>query len=264
MDDEVPNIIDDEQQPVDEPEPQAVEAEQPVNESEQPVDETEQPVVEDEPPVDEAEQPVVEAEPPVIEAEQQRLDEETMTPERLRSAVEALLFVSKQPLTVRNVRRALGDDVHLTEGQAVALIEELRVSYLQEARGFRLVEIAGGYQLRTASEFAPYILTLLKAPREERLSQPALETLAIIAYRQPVVKAEVEAIRGVDVSAMIQKLIDRGLVRIAGRKEVPGRPFLYETTRLFLEHFGLGRVEDLPHISELRAADPLQGKLDLK
>ena len=257
MDDEVPNIIDDEQQPVDE-------AEQPVVEPEQPVDEAEQPVVEPEQSVDEPEQPVDEAEPQVIEAEQQRLDEETMTPERLRSAVEALLFVSKQPLTVRNVRRALGDDVRLTEGQAVAIIEELRVSYLQEARGFRLVEIAGGYQLRTASEFAPYILTLLKAPREERLSQPALETLAIVAYRQPVVKAEVEAIRGVDVSAMLQKLIDRGLVRIAGRKEVPGRPFLYETTRLFLEHFGLGRVEDLPHISELRAADPLQGKLDLK
>jgi segregation and condensation protein B len=78
------------------------------------------------------------------------------------------------------------------------------------------------------------------------------------------VKAEIEAIRGVDVSAMLQKLIDRGLVRIAGRKEVPGRPFLYETTRLFLEHFGLKDVEELPHISELRAADPLQGKLDLK
>jgi len=143
-------------------------------------------------------------------------------------------------------------------------MEELRISYLRDGRGFRLVELAGGYQLRTASEFAPYILKLFKEPREERLSQPALETLAIVAYRQPIVKAEIEAIRGVDVSGVLQTLVDRGLVRIAGRKEVPGRPFLYETTRLFLEHFGLKDTEELPHISELRAADPKQGTLDLK
>ena len=197
-------------------------------------------------------------------AEQQRLDKPAMTPERLRAAIEALLFVSKHPLTIKSVRRALSDDVEMTEAEVATLIEELRVGYLQDGRGYRLVEIAGGYQLRTASEFAPYILKLFKEPREERLSQPALETLAIIAYRQPIVKAEIEAIRGVDVSGMLQKLIDRGLVCIAGRKEVPGRPFLYETTRLFLEHFGLKTVEELPHISELRVADPLQGKLDLK
>jgi len=160
--------------------------------------------------------------------------------------------------------KALADDVKMTETEAATVMEELRIGYLRDGRGFRLVEIAGGYQLRTASEFAPYILKLLKEPREERLTQATLETLAIIAYRQPIVKAEIEAIRGVDVSAILQKLLDRGLVRVAGRKEVPGRPFLYETTRVFLEHFGLKRVEDLPHLSELRAADPLQGKLDLK
>jgi segregation and condensation protein B len=194
-------------------------------------------------------------------AEQQRLDDEAVTPARLRAAIEALLFVSKQPLTIKALCRALGDDdVKLT----AALVEELRVGYLQDGRGFRLVEIAGGYQLRTASEFAPYVLKLFNEPHEERLSQPALETLAIIAYRQPIVKAEIEAIRGVDISGVLQKLLDRGLVCVAGRKEVPGRPFLYETTRLFLEHFGLKTVEELPHISELRAADPLQGKLDLK
>jgi segregation and condensation protein B len=196
--------------------------------------------------------------------EQPRLDGADMTPERLRAAVEALLFVSKHPLTIKSVRAALSDDVTMTEADLAGVMEELRVGYLQDGRGFRLVEIAGGYQLRTASEFAPYILKLFKEPREERLSQPALETLAIIAYRQPIVKAEIEAVRGVDISAVLQKLIDRGLVCIAGRKEVPGRPFLYETTRLFLEHFGLKSVDDLPHISELRAADPLQGKLDLK
>lgn len=191
-------------------------------------------------------------------------EQRAMTPERLRATVEALLFVSKEPLTIRAVRHALSDEAEMTAAEVATLMEELRVGYLQEGRGFRLVELAGGYQLRTASEFAPTILKLLKEPREERLSQPALETLAIVAYRQPIVKAEIEGIRGVDVSAMLQKLLDRGLVRIAGRKEVPGRPFLYETTRLFLEHFGLKSFEELPHISELRAADPLQEKLDLK
>lgn len=200
----------------------------------------------------------------VEEAEQQDLEPTPMTPERLRSAVEALLFVSKHPITIRSVRNALSDEVTMTDAEVATVMEDLRVQYLEEARGFRLVEIAGGYQLRTASEFAPCILKFFKEPREERLSQPALETLAIIAYRQPIVKAEIEAIRGVDVSGMLQKLIDRGLVSIAGRMEVPGRPFMYETTRLFLEHFGLKSVDDLPHISELRAADPLQGKLDLK
>ena len=198
------------------------------------------------------------------DVEQQRLDDAPITTEQLRAAVEALLFVSKHPLTLGAVRRALSDEVKMTETEVATVMEELRIGYLRDGRGFRLVEVAGGYQLRTASEFAPYILKLLKEPREERLSQPALETLAIVAYRQPIVKAEIEAIRGVDVTAILQKLLDRGLVRVAGRKEVPGRPFLYETTRLFLEHFGLKGVDDLPHISELRAADPLQGRLDLK
>jgi segregation and condensation protein B len=197
-------------------------------------------------------------------AEQQQLAPEAATPEQVRAAVEALLFVSKHPLTVASVRRALSDDVTMTDADVATIMEELRASYLRDGRGFRLVEIAGGYQLRTASELAPYILKLLREPREERLSQPALETLAIIAYRQPIVKAEIEAIRGVDVSGVLQTLTDRGLVSIAGRKEVPGRPFLYQTTRLFLEHFGLKGVDDLPHISELRAVDPKQGTLDLK
>jgi segregation and condensation protein B len=202
---------------------------------------------------------------PHVEAgEQQPLEQEAAGRDQLLAAVEALLFVSKQPLTTGAVRRALSDDVKLSDVDVARLVEELRISYLRDGRGFRLVELAGGYQLRTASDFAPYILKLFKEPREERLSQPALETLAIIAYRQPIVKAEIEAIRGVDVSGVLQTLVDRGLVRIAGRKEVPGRPFLYETTRLFLEHFGLKAVDDLPHISELRAADPKQGTLDLK
>ncbi len=204
------------------------------------------------------------AEPHVKAGEQQPLEQEATGREQLLAAVEALLFVSKQPLTTASVRRALSDDVKLSDVDVATIVEELRISYLRDGRGFRLVELAGGYQLRTASEFAPYILKLFKEPREERLSQPALETLAIIAYRQPIVKAEIEAIRGVDVSGVLQTLVDRGLVRIAGRKEVPGRPFLYETARLFLEHFGLKDTEELPHISELRAADPKQGTLDLK
>ena len=204
------------------------------------------------------------AAPHVEAGEQQPLEQEAAGREQLLAAIEALLFVSKQPLTTNLVRRALGDDVKLSDVDVATIMEELRISYLRDGRGFRLVELAGGYQLRTASEFAPYILKLFREPREERLSQPALETLAIVAYRQPIVKAEIEAIRGVDVSGVLQTLVDRSLVCIAGRKEVPGRPFLYETTRLFLEHFGLKDTEELPHISELRAADPKQGTLDLK
>ncbi len=216
------------------------------------------------PDVETATDVVRDAEPHVETGEQQPLDQEAAGREQLLAAVEALLFVSKQPLTTASVRRSLSDDVKLSDVDVATMMEELRISYLRDGRGFRLVELAGGYQLRTASEFAPYILKLFKEPREERLSQPALETLAIVAYRQPIVKAEIEAIRGVDVSGVLQTLVDRGLVRIAGRKEVPGRPFLYETTRLFLEHFGLKDTEELPHISELRAADPKQGTLDLK
>lgn len=180
---------------------------------------------------------------------------------RLKSVVEALLFVSKRPVTLRELRSALAENVRLKESEVGVLVEELKIEYLRAGRGFRITEVGGGYQLRTAAEFAPYIVRFLKRNETERLSQPALETLAIIAYHQPIVRQEIEAVRGVDVGAVLKSLYEKNLIRIVGRKEVPGRPFLYETTPLFLEHFGLKSLEDLPRLAEIRPREAGQEKM---
>ncbi len=188
-------------------------------------------------------------------------DKKKLSDEKVKSIIEGILFVSKKPVSIKEIRNLFSEQIRLRESQIAAIIEELKIDYVQRSKGFRIVEIAGGYQLRTPAEFAPYIVKLLKRSRDERLSQPALETLAIIAYRQPIVKSEIETIRGVDVSGVIKTLHERGLIRITGRKEVPGRPFIYGTTQLFLEHFGLKRISDLPHLTELRSKAEGQRKL---
>ena len=124
---------------------------------------------------------------------------------------------------------------------------------MESGRSFEVREIAGGYEIGTRKEFAPWILRLEIQKKAKQATQSALETLAILAYKQPITRAEIEDLRGVDVSGVLATLLDRDLVRIVGRKEVPGRPFLYGTTEKFLEHFGLKALTDLPDISEIRS-----------
>ncbi len=129
----------------------------------------------------------------------------------------------------------------------------LAAGYRQGGHAFELAETAAGWQLNTTAACAPWVRQLFPESRPARLSAPALETLAIIAYRQPVTRADVEAVRGVDAGGVVQTLLDRALVHIAGRADLPGRPLLYETTQLFLEHFRLKSVDELPAFDELRA-----------
>ena len=160
--------------------------------------------------------------------------------------IEALLVVVGQPLALKRITEVLPD---LAPAQVRSLIQTLNAEYEQGQRAFRVQEVAGGYQLVTDQELAPWIKRALASPRPDAVSTAALETLAIIAYRQPITKAEIEAIRGVDVSASLDTLVERGFAKISGRKETPGRPFLYGTTAEFLRHFGLNSVDALPGLT---------------
>ena len=165
----------------------------------------------------------------------------------LRGIVESLLFVSPEPLSVQRLVAIMGDVTKADVAQALrGLGEELE----QEGRGVRLVEIAGGFRLVTKQEYATWIKRLDKTKSAAKLSRSALESLAIIAYKQPIVKSEIEEIRGVETSGVVRTLLERKLVRIVGRKEVPGRPIMYGTTKFFLEHFGLNDLTQLPPLRE--------------
>lgn len=182
-----------------------------------------------------------------------------MDRESQKQTVEALIVASAEPVAAAQ----LADVVpRLTPAKARELVSELRQEYDQQGRAFEIWEVAGGYQIRTRADFAPYVRQLQRE-RPARLSRAALETLSVIAYKQPVTRAEIENVRGVDVGAMVRGLIDRKLVRIAGHREVPGRPMLYATTRRFLEVFGLSKLDDLPtlrEIEELVPADEAEGE----
>jgi segregation and condensation protein B len=190
--------------------------------------------------------------PPVIKTASLFQDRAVAPQEKLKDVFEAVLFVSKRPVTIKELRKLCPEGVNLKESEIAGIIEELKVEYIQSSRSFRIIEIADGYQMRTTPDFAPYISKFFELDKTESLSQPALETLAIIAYRQPITKATIEGVRGVDSSGVIRSLYEKGLVKISGRIEVPGRPFVYSTTEKFLEHFGLRSVDDLPHREELR------------
>jgi segregation and condensation protein B len=162
-----------------------------------------------------------------------------------RDIVEALLFASDSPLEPERIREVLD----LADAEAArALVESLRARYEEEARPLMIVEVAGGYRLVTRPELAPWLVRLARSRTRQRLSRPALETLAIVAYRQPVSRPEVDAIRGVNSEGVLDSLLERRLIRVAGRKDAPGRPFLYETTREFLVAFGLRDLGDLPKV----------------
>jgi segregation and condensation protein B len=181
----------------------------------------------------------------------------------LLRVVEALLFSAQKPLSIHELAAAIkgaGAEDELspnefrraTEAEIAAAIEQLKIEYIQEHRAFQIIEKAEGWQLATDPAFAPWVRQLFPAPKPARLTAPALETLSIIAYRQPITRADVEAVRGVNIDGVLQTLMERGLVKIAGRSEIPGRPLLYETTQFFLDHFGLRTLDELPNAEELR------------
>lgn len=182
----------------------------------------------------------------------------------LKLAIEALVFASPRPMTIPEIVKAMRGAASESEDPAVqqlaetkdaevaAMLEELKIDYIQQQRAIQIVEQVSGWAMATTKEVADVVRQLYPEARPTRLSGPALETLAIIAYRQPVTRADIEAVRGVAVDGVMQVLLDRALVKIAGRAELPGRPLLYETTEYFLQHFGLKTTDELPNVDELR------------
>ena len=169
--------------------------------------------------------------------------------EDLKGITESLLFVAEAPLTLERIRQVIPE----VPGKRIReALEELKHDYEKRQGAIQLDEVAGGYQLRTRSQYNPYIRQFLK-PGPKKLSQAALETLAIIAYKQPITRHEVEHIRGVDSGGVVRMLFERKFIRVLGRKEVPGRPLLYATTKQFLEAFALKDLSDLPSPKEIEA-----------
>lgn len=169
--------------------------------------------------------------------------------EDTKKTLHALLFVSDKPVSMQRLAEALGDiDAEVVE----ILLGELREEIAMAGLPYELREIAGGYQLTSSPEFGPYIRRLLQIKRSNKLSKAVLETLSIIAYKQPVTRAEVESIRGVSVSYAFELLQDKRLIKVSGIAETPGRPKQYRTTDEFLVHFGLRSVKDLPSMEEIR------------
>jgi len=199
---------------------------------------------------------------------------------QLPAIIEALLVASDSPLGAEEIARlvrsrvAEAEDVQVRESEdgnaptplpewltalaataaddIAGAITTLNAQYEETGRAFAILERAKGWKLYTRPEYGEFIRQMFPGRKPERLSGPAMETLAIIAYRQPITKAAIEAVRGVSCDGMVQKLLDRDLIRIGGRAELPGRPLLYETTDLFFEHFGIRSIDDLPNASELR------------
>lgn len=181
-----------------------------------------------------------------------------MTVDTTKSVIEALLFSSDKPLTLEQIRLALDN---LESGEVRRNIKELGLEYESSNRGLRIIEIAGGFQMITAPDFAPFLKKLHKGRKIEKLSRPALETLAIIAYKQPVTRFEVQSLRSVNIDGVMANLLSKDLIRVTGRKKAPGRPHVYGTTKRFLEHFGLKSLDELPKMEDF---SKLQDKTEAK
>lgn len=170
--------------------------------------------------------------------------------EELARVIEALLFAAEEPLAVREIARAAGSD----SATVRKVLPKIKEAYEQQRRPWDLAEIAGGWRLVTRPEFFPAIQRLKTQTAQRKLTQAALETLALIAYRQPIGRAEIESVRGVGAGPVLRLLLDKKLVKIAGRGTGLGQPLLYGTTDFFLEHFGLKSIQDLPKPGEFKSA----------
>jgi segregation and condensation protein B len=170
-----------------------------------------------------------------------------MSTDNVKAVIEALLFSSEKPLALEQVKKVLdGYDTN----QIRLIMEELKSEYERNNRGISVVEVAGGFRMITAPSFASFLKKFYKERRVERLSRQALETLAIIAYKQPLTKHEIESLRNVNADGVMSSLLEKNLIRITGRKKAPGRPFVYGTTRYFLEYFGLKGLDELPKMED--------------
>jgi len=167
--------------------------------------------------------------------------------EDIKNIIESLLFVAEEPLTLDRFKQIL---TQAETKQIRNALEEISIEYEERNGGFYLHEVAGGYQVRTRPEYTPWIKRLIQ-PKPFRLSKAALETLAIVAYKQPIIRSDVEQVRGVDCGGVLRVLLERGFIRVLGRKEIPGRPLIYGTTRRFLEVFDLKTLKDLPTPKEI-------------
>jgi segregation and condensation protein B len=167
----------------------------------------------------------------------------------LKGIVEAVLFVSGEPLSMDRLQGVMEG---VSRAELMSALRAVQADYTVEGRGLQVVEVAGGFQIATRPDCAPWIKRLEKAKAGARLSRSAMETLAIIAYRQPLVRAEIEQIRGVDTAGVLKTLLDRRLIRIVGRKDIPGRPIMYGTTKQFLQAFGLKDLGSLPALRDIK------------
>jgi segregation and condensation protein B len=174
---------------------------------------------------------------------------ETLTPEKMKPVAEALLFASDEPVPAARLAQLLGKGADAKTVRK--LVDDLNAEYAGQGRAFEVVEIAGGFQLLTRPEFKDWIAELHRCRRQDKLTPSSVETLAIVAYKQPVQRATVDDIRGVQTGPLLRSLLERGLIKVVGRQNVPGRPILYGTSRLFLQHFGLKSLKDLPRVAEL-------------
>ncbi len=186
---------------------------------------------------------------------------------RIKSILESLLLVSMDPVTVAQLRDAFKTSTvegsAIEEEQIASILQALKHEYLEMERGIQLVEIAGGYQLTSRPENGPWVRQLHIVKKASKLSKPALEALALVAYRQPVTTPEIEAVRGVDCSGVLKTLLERRLVKIVGKKDAIGKPVLYGTTQEFLEYFGLRDLSELPPLKEMQElSQELSDKLD--
>lgn len=177
-----------------------------------------------------------------------------MEDKEAKSVIESLLFMAGEPLSLDSLKSILEIDRNEVE----RLVRELVNDYTLNNTGLLVAEVAGGVQMVTNPACAPWVKKLLATAVPAKLSQPSLETLAIIAYKQPIIKAEIEAIRGVNSDGVVKTLLDRKLVKILGRKEVPGRPLMYGTTKEFLQYFGLKDLAELPTLKEFQEFDTLE------
>jgi len=171
---------------------------------------------------------------------------------QIKAVIEALVFVSESPVTLEAIREVFGD---IPKKELQRIVEEMIAEYQNAPRGFSLTEVGGGYQFRTRPEFVEWVKKLKKI-KPFALSQPSLETLAIVAYKQPVLRTEIEKIRGVDSGGVLRTLLEKKLIKILGKKDVPGKPLVYGTSKRFLEMFGLKDLSGLPTLKDLAGLGP--------
>jgi segregation and condensation protein B len=177
----------------------------------------------------------------------------------IKSIIESLLFINERPISVKE----LSQIIEVKENQIEEALQELMTEYKERSSGICILKVAGGYQMCSSPDSDAWVKKMYRERGKQKLSTASLETLAIIAYKQPITRTEIEAIRGVNVDGVIKHLLDLGLIKIEGRKKVIGRPFLYITTRKFLEYFGLDSLKDLPKLEEFVSL-AREDKLDTK